>query len=117
MNKFIVTITLVIISSVVWAAPNMNEAAEDVCECLKEPYIQVSKAMELITAAQASGDMSALMSAQGEMMSVMNASSQCFEVLTKKYPEIAKSDELKMQVMSIADKQCPNPANAMSAGQ
>jgi len=117
MNKFIITFLLITFSSVVLAAPDVNKAAEDVCECLKEPYIQVSKAMELIKAAQASGDTSALMAAQGEMMSVLNASSQCFEDLTKKYPEIVKSDELQAQVMLMADKQCPNPAYAMSLGQ
>jgi len=117
MNKFIIIFLLITFSSMVLAAPNVNEAAEDVCECLKEPYIQVSKAMELSKAAQASGDMSALMAAQGEMMSVMNTSSQCFDDLAKKYPEIVKSDELQAQVMLIADKQCPNPANTMSLGQ
>ena len=64
--------------------------------------------------AQASGDMSQMMTAQGEMMGVMNASTRCFDALTQKYPEIAESDELQEKVMAIADEQCPNPAAQMS---
>ena len=96
--------------SLAWAAPNLNEAADGVCECLKEPYAQAQKAMELIDTAQQSGDMSALVSAQGEMMGVINASNQCFETLAQKYPKIDQSEELKEQVMEIAEEQCPNPA-------
>ena len=103
--------------SLAWAAPDLNEAAEDVCDCLEAPYAQAQQAMELISAAQASGDMSALIAAQGEMMGVINASNQCFDALTEKYPEISQSEELQQQVMNIADEQCPNPAAAMFAGQ
>ena len=117
MRKLFIAIILVPFCSLAWAAPDLNEAAEDVCDCLEAPYAQVQQAMELITAAQASGDMSALMAAQGEMMGVINAGNQCFEALTEKYPEIGQSEELQEQVMNIADEQCPNPADAMFSGQ
>ncbi len=117
MSKLLITIIIVPFCSLAWAAPDLNEAADDVCDCLEAPYAQAQQAMELISAAQASGDMSALIAAQGEMMGVINASNQCFDALTEKYPEISQSEELQQQVMNIADEQCPNPAAAMSAGQ
>ncbi len=117
MSKSLIAIILVPFCSLAWATPDLNEAAEDVCDCLEAPYAQVQQAMELITAAQASGDMSALMAAQGEMMGVINVGNQCFEALTEKYPEISQSEELQEQVMNIADEQCPNPADAMFSGQ
>lgn len=117
MSKLLIAIILVPFVSLAWAAPDLNKAAEDVCDCLEEPYAQVQQAMELMTAAQASGDMSALMAAQGEMVGVIKAGSQCFDVLKKKYPEISQSEELQEHVMNIADEQCPNPAEAMFSGQ
>ncbi|WP_261841722.1 hypothetical protein [Aliamphritea ceti] len=117
MRKFLVTCTFIPFCSIVWATPDLNAAAEDVCDCLEAPYAQVQQAMELFNAAQASGDMSALEAAQGEMMGVINASRQCFKGLTVKYPEISLSEELQHQVMDIADEQCPNPAAAMSENQ
>lgn len=117
MKILFVAITIVLFSSLVWATPDLNEAADDVCKCLEAPYAQVQKAMELIESAQASGDMSALISAQGEMMGVMNASAQCFDGLAEKYPEIDQSEDLQEQVMNIVDEQCPNPASGMSPDQ
>lgn len=117
MSKSLIAIILLSFCSLAWAAPDLNEAAEDVCGCLEEPYAQVHQAMELISAAQASGDMSALIAAQGEIMGVINAFNQCFDALKGKYPEINQSKDLQKQVMNIANKQCPNPANTMSAGQ
>ncbi len=117
MSKLLITIILAPFCSLAWAAPDLNEAADDVCDCLEAPYAQIQQAIELISAAQASGDMSALVAAQGEMMGVINASNHCFDALTEKYPEISQSEELQKQVMSIADEQCPNPADTMSAGQ
>ncbi len=117
MSKSLIAIILVPFYSLAWAAPDLNEAAEDVCDCLEEPYAQAQQAMELISAAQASGDTSALIAAQGEMMGVINASNQCFEALAEKYPEINQSEELQQQVMNIAGEQCPNPASTMSVGQ
>ena len=117
MTKSLIAIILAPVCSLAWAAPDLNEAAQDVCDCLEAPYAQAQQAMELISAAQASGDMSALVAAQCEMMGVINASNQCFEALPAKYPEINQSEELQQQVMNMADEQCPNPAAAMSAGQ
>ncbi len=117
MNRLFVAITSVLFCSLAWAAPDLDEAGKDVCKCLEAPYAQAQKAMELVSAAQASGDMSVLVTAQGEMMNVINASSQCFNALIKKYPEISQSEDLKEQVMNIADEQCPNPVSAMSVDQ
>lgn len=117
MNKLLMTIMLVLFGNVAWAAPDLNKAAKDVCDCLKAPYAQIEQAKKLINAAQASGDMSALVTAQGEMMGVIGASGRCFESLTKKYPEINQDQQLQQQVMGIADKQCPNPAASMFSGR
>lgn len=113
MSRSFIAITFVSLSCFTWATPDLNEAADDVCECLKAPYAQVQMALELIAAAQASGDTSALVAAQGEMMGVINASNQCFQTLAIKYPEINQSPELQDQVMNIAEQQCPNPAATM----
>ncbi len=104
-------------SGIVWASPDLNEAANDVCTCMEAPYAQIELAIEMLNAAQASGDTSALITAQGEMMSVMNAASQCFNALTTKYPEISQNEALQQQVMAIADEQCPNPADALFRNQ
>lgn len=117
MKKTIIAVTLIPFFSIAWAGPDMNQAATDVCECLKEPYAQVDKAMKLMMSAQASGDMSSVMSAQGEMMGVISASSRCFEGLATKYPEIDQNEELQQKVMMLAEQTCPNPAGAMMANQ
>ena len=117
MLKQFIVITLVPFCSLSWATSNLNEAAEDVCKCLKEPYAQAKKAMDLISTAQKSGNMPSLVAAQGEMMGVMSASSRCFDALEVKYPDIAKREELQDQVMKIADKKCPNPASGMFNNQ
>lgn len=117
MRKSLLGIVLVPFCSLALASPDLNQAAEDVCGCLEAPYAQAQQAVELINAAQASGDMSALVAAQGEMMGVISASNQCFGALAQKYPEISQSETLQQQVMNLADEQCPNPAAAMSAGQ
>ncbi len=110
MNRFFLSLLSVTFINLAWAAPDLNEAADDVCKCLEEPYAQAQEAMELLEAAQQSGDMSALVSAQGEMMGVIGASSQCFDALAQKYPEINQSEELQVEVMQLAEEQCPNPA-------
>jgi hypothetical protein len=95
------------------AASDLNAAANDACACLKEPYEQVSIALDDINTAKGAGDMSKIMAAQGEMMKVINASSRCFEGLAVKYPDIDQSDELKQIVMDKTEEICPNPAKAM----
>ncbi len=117
MKTLFVATALLACSWPAWSGPDLDAAAADACACLKAPYEQVEKAMQLIRAAQASGDMSGLMAAQGEMMQVMNASGECFNGLVKKYPEIDKSDALKEQVMAKTEKRCPNPATAMMSPQ
>ena len=110
---FISLTTSLILSNLAFADPNLNQAADDVCKCLEAPQKQARKAMELIHQAQASGDMSQLMSAQGEMMGVIGESGRCFDALAKKYPEIDQSNELQSKVMAMAEQQCPNPATNM----
>ncbi len=113
MIKPLIAIMLIPLTGAAWAAPDLDEAADDVCKCLEEPYAQAKKAMELLHAAQSSGDMSGLVAAQGEMMSVISASNQCFAALPQKYPEIDASSALQNQVMAMAETRCPNPAAAM----
>lgn len=117
MTRLTTACILVPFCSLVWATPDLNEAANGVCECLEEPYAQAQQVIDMVGAAQSSGDMSALMAAQGEMMGVISASNRCFEALAAKYPDINQSEALQQQVMAIADEQCPNPAQAFSFSQ
>ncbi len=89
---------------------NLQAAANDVCKCLDEPYKVIKKAMVEINKAQTSGDYSKIVQAQSEMMGIVPSTTRCFEILSKKYPNIEKSDELKSKVTQIANRQCPNPA-------
>lgn len=100
---------LPLFSSVAFAGPDLDAAAADICNCLEEPYKQITRSVALINKAQASGDTSQLMRAQEDVMESINAATPCFEALSKKYPEIDQSDALKESVMAIAEKQCPNP--------
>lgn len=114
MNRFLFGIAVFMFVSLPAAAgPDLKQATKDTCKCLEAPYAQLEKAMEIISAAQTSGDMSQMMVAQGEMMGVLGASTQCFERLAQKYPEIDQSDELKQEVMDATEKECPKPASAM----
>jgi hypothetical protein len=92
------------------AAPDLDQAAADACQCLEAPYREISKALVTIKQAQNSGDMSKLMASQAQMMAILQSSASCFEGLSKKYPEIDNSDELKKQVAEKTEKMCPNPA-------
>lgn len=100
---------MMLISEPTWAV-DLQAATDDICSCLKAPYEVVEKALGDIQKAQSTGDYSKIMQAQGEMMGIMNASTNCFEKLPGKYPEIDKNEELQSKVMNMADKQCPNPA-------
>ena len=92
-----------------FAADDINNAAKDVCECLKAPHEQARLAVDLIEKAQSSGDLSQLASAQAEIMGVIQASQNCFEALTIKYPEVNKSEKLQTEVMNKAQQNCPSP--------
>lgn len=92
-----------------WTAPDLNAAADDACKCLAEPYAAAGKIMTMISEARTSGNMTPIMESQEEMMALAEVTSACFETMTKKYPDIAASAELKGKVMAISDQQCPNP--------
>ena len=95
------------------ASPDVQEAADDVCECMAKPNQLAEQVMKQAMQAQASGDTSAIMARQGELMNVMSAAVECFEKLPKKYPQIDQDEQLKKEVMAIADRQCPSPASRM----
>lgn len=95
------------------AADDIDAAARDVCRCLEVPYQDVEQAIRAILDAQTSGDRSRVAGAQERMMRSIAESSQCFEQLTRKYPAVDASDDLKRQVMQAADQLCPNPAAAV----
>ncbi len=116
MKRFSVLIPVLLHASVASAA-DLQAAADDICECFKEPYALVEQALADLQAAQASGDYMKLAEAQGEMMGVMSATASCFEALPARYPEINQSEELKDKVMALVDQQCPNPAAGFMPGQ
>jgi hypothetical protein len=92
------------------AAPNLDQAAADACRCLEAPYSELSKTLITVKQAQNSGDMSKLMASQTQMIAILQSSASCFEALSKKYPEIDTSDDLKKQVVQKTESMCPNPA-------
>ncbi len=106
-------LSLMFIATPSFAGSDLDAAANDVCGCLAEPYAHFEKTMQRLQEAQASGDSSKMTAAQGEMMQILQVSTQCFEGLSKKYPDISQSDELKGQVMAKAEQQCPNPGAQM----
>ncbi|WP_157134395.1 hypothetical protein [Photobacterium profundum] len=115
MNSFqlIVIVSFLIIPAFVSATTDKEQAAKDVCKCLEEPYSEANKALELINNANASGELSKILSSQEELMKVINTSQKCLEDLYIKYPEIDKDTALQADVIAIADKNCPNPLNNM----
>ena len=113
MKKAALFLFLLFISQGVSASANIQQAADDVCNCMNEPNKKAMEVLQMVQKAQATGDMSQVMAAQGEMMGVISASSRCFEALPAKYPEINRNKELQDRVMQLADKQCPNPAAQM----
>jgi hypothetical protein len=113
MKRFILLASISIITiSPLSAAPDLDQAAADACQCLKAPYAEITKAVVAVKLAQASGDMSKLMESQAQMMAIIQTSSGCFSNLSKKYPEIDQSDELQKKVMEKTQAMCPNPAMA-----
>ncbi len=110
MKKYTLIGLFILFSNVAIAGDNLEEAANDVCQCLGEPYKTIEKIVEDLKKAQASGDTTKLMQYQGEVMGAIQATTPCFENLAKKYPGINQDKKLQKQVMDMADKQCPNPA-------
>lgn len=100
-------------TGVVYAGPDIQAAANDVCKCLEEPNKVAARVIKKLKQAQASGNSKQMMTYQGEMMGVMTVATKCFEQLPAKYPEIDKSKPLQDKVMALTEKQCPNPAAQM----
>lgn len=117
MTKFCLITILSLATSLTFAAPNLQDATNDVCQCLEEPNNQAKQLIELFNQAQASGDISQVVAAQGDLMKVIKASEKCFKRLPEKYPDIDKSKELQKQVMDMTAQQCPNPAAKLPAGK
>ena len=115
MKKFFTAIAaLPLFTSLAYAGPDMNAAAKDVCKCLEGPNSQATRFMELASKAQASGDQSDLVSAQDDLKAITEETGRCLGALPDKYPDIDKSEELQKEVMTMAGKQCPNPAAQIS---
>jgi len=108
-HLILVCLAWVAFSTTSLAAANIDQAAADACLCMKAPYSELSNALVLAKEAQKTGDMSKLMAIQQQIMTTLKASTGCFEGLSKKYPEIDKSDELKEQVVKKTKKMCPSP--------
>lgn len=109
--KKVILLLITALASQFSTAANLQAAADDVCSCLEAPYKVVEQALKDLQQAQTTGDHAKIIQAQGEMMGVMNASTQCFDKLPEKHPEIDQSEELQNKVMAMANKQCPNPAS------
>lgn len=88
---------------------NLEQAAEEGCECLKAPHAKMEELAPVVQEAMETQDMSKITALQGEMMQVIDGSNECFGELKKKYPEIDQSDELKEEVTYIMKQKCPRP--------
>ena len=110
---FAAVIPLLVISSPIFAGPDLDKAADGVCKCLEAPYKQIRKMMELSRKAQDSGDTSKLEAAQGEINVVMEEFTRCFTALSKQYPEVDASIDVQKEVMDIATQQYPDPRVGM----
>ena len=110
---FAAVIPLLVITSPVFAGPDVNGAADGMCQCLEAPHEQMRRMMELSKKAQDSGDTSELEAAQGEINGVMEEFSRCFATLSKKFPEVEASIDAQKEVMDIAIQQCPDPRAGM----
>lgn len=111
-TKLILSLFMTFFSTKILAV-DIQSAANDVCACLEAPYEVAENAIRDLNSALSTGDQAKLARSQGEMMGVMNAASECFAALPQKYPEINGSEDLQGQVMSLAAKQCPNPADSL----
>lgn len=110
MKRLILLVSIcVTVISPLSAAPDLDQAATDACLCLEAPYSELSKALVTVKQSQNSGDMSKLIASQAQVMAILQSSTSCFEGLSKKYPEIDKSDEMKKQVAEKTEKICPHP--------
>lgn len=110
MNRIIATACLAIFTSMnSIAATDIEKAAADACKCLEKPNAELEVITKTMKKAQKSGNMSQLLESRQEMMAVLQESADCFADLSKNYPEIDQSDELKNQVLEITNKMCPIP--------
>lgn len=108
LNKICLLCCFVLLVSTVNAA-DVKQAANDVCQCLKEPFALLERLLPDFKAAEQTGEFSKLMQAQGEMMNILATATVCLEDLSTRYPNIEQNAELKAEVMAITDRQCPNP--------
>jgi len=92
------------------AATDLNQAAQDACLCLEDPYLKVSKVLIELEEAKQSGDVEKLLESKRRVIDILSESSVCFANLSNKYPEIDLSDEMKKQVIDKIEQMCPNPA-------
>ena len=110
---FATVIPLLVITSSVFAGPDVNKAADGVCQCFEAPHEQMRRMMELSSKAEESGDTSELEAAQEKINGVMEEFSHCFAALSKNFPEVEASIEVQKEVMDIAMQQCPDPRAEM----
>ena len=110
---FTAVIPLLVITSSVFAGPDVSGAADGVCQCFEAPHEQIRRMMELSRKAEESGDTSELEAAQGGIKGVMDEFSRCFAALSKKFPEVETSIEVQKEVMDKAMQQCPDPRAEM----
>ena len=106
--RFVVLLALMHHANVCLTA-NLEQAANDGCECLKTPHAKMEELAPVVQEAMDTQDMSKIMALQGEMMQVIDGSNECFGELKKKYPEIDQSDELREEVTNLMKQKCPRP--------
>ncbi|MGF1703847.1 hypothetical protein L4D09_26505 [Photobacterium makurazakiensis] len=108
---FYIFFCLSIFNFTAMANDDTSQAADDVCQCLQEPYQQAELVISAFSEAQQSGDLSTVTQTQDQLMNIINTAELCMERLQIKYPEINKDQAQQEKVMLLTDELCPNPLN------
>lgn len=108
----VLPLIVLLTSTTAFAAQDYDTISDKICDCLKAPYQEADKAMEMLAAAQKSGNLSALVNSQDEMMVVLNTARLCMEDIRERYPEIGQSTAAQDTVMKMTDDKCPNPLSS-----
>ncbi|GHA35051.1 hypothetical protein ACFFLZ_06985 [Photobacterium aphoticum] len=104
--------SLVLLSQTVMADDMVEQAATDICQCLKEPYEHAAKVKAALSDAKASGSLSRITDTQDDMMAVINAAKLCMENVRSRYPDIKHDTALQEAILKRTESLCPNPLSS-----
>ena len=109
MTRLVFLISGLVLAVATQAGSNLDQAASDACECMKEPYAKMEEAKVMVMQAMASGDYTKMTAMEGEFAGLQDRVEACFNGLRKKYPDIDQSQALKDKVTAKMQEKCPAP--------